>query len=171
MNSPFVNLFLSIRQQIIDNVPDIVYVDQDFGQLNGNKAGMRPAVNFPCILIDFEDFNYKNLSNNVQTVFGIVVLKLGFAPHSPSMQTTPDAYLKKAINFYDLEYSINEILQGWFAGDAFGSLYRENVITQKRNDTIRVREIRYSIAFEDYSTQYKAKMQNVLAEITEEIVL
>ena len=172
MNSPFANLFLAIRKQIIDNVTSIVHIDQDLGQLSGKNAAMRPPVNFPCVLIDFEDFNFTNLANNVQASVGTVVLKLCFAPYSNSTQATPKTYLNNAISFYDIEYTLHLAMQGWTpAGDEYGSLNRIKASTQKNTDIYRVREIRYNIAFDDYSTKPGLTNHAATLVITEEFVV
>jgi len=171
MNSPFANLFLAVQQHIQDTVPAIVYIDQDLGQLkNNDKPSFRPAVSWPCVLIDFDDFSFQNLSENVQTVEGTVVLKLGFAPFSSSGQATPTTYKEKAIEYYDIEWNLNKTMQGWTPGNDYGYLSRSTSITEKRNDAIRVREIRYRIAFEDYSAANVIQYVPAAAVIAPEIV-
>lgn len=150
MNSPFANIFLAIQQRIQAEVTDVAYINQDLGQLRTNT---RPPVSWPCVLIDFEDFDFGNLGENVQTAKGTIVLRLGFAAHSNSSQTTPTTYLQQAISYYDIEWLLHKAMQGWSPGTDFGSLARISAGTQKRSDTYRVRELRYSLAFEDYSTK------------------
>src|SRR3954470_4452030 len=150
MNSPFANIFMALQQRIHSQVPAVTYIDQDLGQL---KTTTRPPVSWPCVLIDFEDFTFGNMGDNVQTAKGTVVLRLGFAPFSNSAQFTPASYLQQAISYYDLEWTLHKALPGWSPSDDLGSLNRIATGTQKRNDNYRVRELRYSIAFEDYSTK------------------
>ena len=150
MNSPFANIFLALQQQIQTRVPVVTYIDQDLGQL---KSGVRLPVSWPCVLIDFEDFNYDNMGENVQVAKGTVVLRLGFAPYSNSSQATPSPYLQQAISYYDIEWDLHKIIQGWSPGDDYGHLMRISTLTQKRTDNYRVRELRYSLTFEDYSTK------------------
>src|SRR4051812_20122071 len=120
MNSPFANLFLALQKQIAKSYPDIAYIDQDLGQLN---AKSRPPVSWPCVLIDFEHFRFKDLSENVQTAKGTVVLRLGFAPHSNSSLKTPVDYKQQAISYYDLEWGLHKAIQGWSpSGNEYGSL-------------------------------------------------
>jgi hypothetical protein len=159
MNSPFANIFLSLQQHIKTELPEIRYIDQDLGQLNANT---RPPVSWPCVLIDLENFDFENLGENVQTAKGTIVLRLGFAPHSNSSQISPQTNIRQAINYYDLEWSLHKTIQGWAPGDDMGSLVRTSATTQQRNDQYRVREIRYSIAFGDYS----AKLQHAYAPAT-----
>lgn len=160
MNAPFANIFLALQQHIQDSVPAIVHTDQDLGQL---KSATRPSVSFPCALIDFEEFHFTDLSRNVQQAQGTVVVRLGFQPFSNSAGTAPDAYKEKAINYYDIEWALNKALQGWTPGDDFGALSRIKASTQPRTDNIRVRELRYSISFQDYSA--KQTLQEVPATI------
>lgn len=168
MNSPFAQIFLALQQHIATNAAAIKYTDQDLGQL---KPGSRPPVSWPCVLIDFEDFNFSDLGQNVQAATGVVVIRLGFQPISNSSQATPTAYLQQAIGYYDIEWALHTALQGWSPGDAFGRFCRVSAGTQKRNDSYRVREIRYSLAFEDYSTQYLPGMAHPAVVISDEIVL
>ena len=150
MNSPFANIFLALRQYIQDEVSGITYIDQDLGQL---KPATRPPVSWPCLLIDFEDFSFGNMGDNVQTAKGTVLFTLGFAPHSNTGTATPTQYVQQALGYYDLEWSLHLALQGWSPGDDYGQLIRTGAITRQRPDSYRVRELRYSLAFEDYSTK------------------
>lgn len=168
MNSPFANIFLSLQAHIQSTVTAIAYIDQDLGQL---KTSTRPPVSWPCVLIDFEDFDFENLSTNVQTATGTVKLLLGFAPYSNSSQATPIAYLQQAIGYYDLEWMLHKAIQGWAPGDCFGHLIRTSATTQKRSDSYRVRELRYSIAFEDYSTKLVQEYATPTLVVTNQMVL
>ena len=150
MNSPFANIFQAISTQVQAAVTSITYIDQDLGQL---RSGSRPSVSWPCLLIDFEDFTFDNLSTNVQAAKGTVVMRLGFAPYSGTSGVVPATYAATALAYYDIEYALHLALQGWRPGDEYGSLCRTAATTQRRTDSYRVREIRYSIAWEDYSTK------------------
>ena len=149
MNSPFATIYLAVQAQLKSAVSTLNYIDQDLGQLKNT----RPPVMWPCILIDFEDFRFEDVACNVQTATGIIVIRLGFAPFSNTNQVTPSGSVTQALGYYDIEWSVHQALQGWSPGAAFGHLNRLSVTTQKRADNYRVREIRYSIAFEDYSTK------------------
>ena len=173
MKSPFANLFLAIRQNLIDKVPSVAHIDQNLGQLSGSigmRGNTKPSVNFPCVLIDFEDFSFSCLSENVQTAKGTIVLQLAFAPYSNSSQATPKENVAMAIKFYDIEFQMHKAFQDWSPGDIYGSCNRISTTTQKRQDGYRVREIRYSIAFDDYSTKAITNMAGVSLVLTEEVV-
>ncbi len=167
MNSSFANLFVALQQQIHSKVPTIVTIDQDLGQF---KSTIRPAVSFPCVLIDFEDFKFENLSNNVQTAEGIIVFKLCFEVKSNSSFSTPNSFVEQAIGFYDLEWLLHKALQNYNAGNSYGNLCRTTALTQNRTDNYRIREIRYSITFDDYSTKNELTLKTVSLGIVDEIV-
>ena len=168
MNSRFANIFLAIQQHIQSTVAAISYIDQDLGQLKNN---VRPPVSWPCVLVDFEDFAFENMGENVQIAKGTLVLRLGFAPYSNSSQVTPAPYLQQAIGYYDLEWSLHLAMQGWSPGDDFGSLIRTSATTQKRTDNYRIRELRYSISFEDYSTKNQLTMAPAVIIVNDQITV
>ena len=168
LQSPFTAIFMAIRQRIQDEGYAAVYIDQDLGQLRNN---VRPPVSWPCLLIDFEDFKFENLGENVQTAKGTVVFQLGFAPYSNSTQATPTTYVEQAMKYYDYEFILHEMMQGWSPTETSGSLIRTSVVTQKRKDHYRVRELRYSLAFEDYSTKPGQLTNPATLVLTDEIVL
>lgn len=147
MNAPFAIIFLALQSRIAGQVPAIKYIDQDIGQLKQP----RPPVSWPCVLLDFEDFTCTNLAGNVQVATGTIVLRLGFAPWSGTAQYTPGTSAAQALGYYELEWALHKTLQGWHPGPEFGALTRTATTTQKRTDSYRVREIRYTLSFEDYS--------------------
>ena len=166
MNSPFANIFLALQDRIQKNVPGIVHTDQELGQLKN----ARPSVAWPCVLIDFEDFSFDDLSEHVQTARGTVVLRLGFAPYGASSSATPSKNTQQALAYYDIEWAMHRVIHGWSPIDDAGSLCRTSVTTQKRTDNYRVREIRYSLAFEDYSTKRSLQLAPAEVVVTEEIL-
>ena len=168
MNSPFASIFLALQSYVQASVPAIKYIDQDLGQL---RSGSKPPVSWPCVLVDFEEFTFGNMGDNVQTATGVVVLRPGCAPYSNSSQATPAGYLQQAISYYDLEWALHKAIQGWAPGDDFGHMVRISAATQKRSDNYRVRELRYSIAFEDYSTKPVQAYATPMLSVTDQILL
>ncbi|NDC41506.1 MAG: hypothetical protein EBZ77_08150 [Chitinophagia bacterium] len=154
MDSIFAQLFGALKQHIAAHVAGIRYIDQDLGQLKLDK----PPVSWPCVLIDLEQMNYTPLGNNVQTGEGIVVLRLGLMAHSAASQLAPVLPTARAVKFYELEWALNQAIHGWNPLPQTGRLCRISAATQKRNDNCRVRELRYSIAIEDFSTKWKQTM-------------
>lgn len=157
MNSPFANLFEALQTRIKAQVPAIRWIDQDMGQLE--HYAERPAVAWPCVLIDFDGWNFENMGQNCQTAEGDLIIRLAFPPFSHSNNLSP--VKDKALIFYEHEFNLHKALQGWEpvispppggAGGGFSPMTRISADTEKRDDPIRVRVIRYRLAFEDYST-------------------
>ncbi|MES2701817.1 MAG: hypothetical protein V4649_04215 [Bacteroidota bacterium] len=167
MKSPFAKLFLEVQEQIKREVPAVAHIDQDLGQLSRS----RPPVSWPCVLVDFENFRFKNLGENVQTAKGTVVLRLAFAPHSNTTAATPAPYKEQALSYYDIEWHLHKALHGWTPGDEYGSMVRTSAITQDRADSYRVRELRYKIAFDDYSTKRELLYTRAAIVVQNEIEL
>jgi hypothetical protein len=186
MNSPIANLFLSLRNTLSaltdsDGNKYFSYVNQDFGQLarNGNS---RPPIAFPGILIDVSDTQYRARSSNAQNGVVTVVLRIVFPPLSTSAAGAPETYAEKALYYYELEQLVYTTLQGSSPAftdgsgadllkNLFGSFNRVQVRTQDRKDDLRVRELMFSIALDDYSATPGHTQHPATFALTGEIML
>lgn len=149
MNSPFSLLLQQLQQRISSTVTDIAYIDQDLGQIDHYGPG-RPAVLWPCLLIDFTDTSFENMGNNAQTATCNVLLRLAFNPYSSSTSGTPTNYQQQALQYYETEWALYNALEGW-RPTGFSTLSRTQAYTEKRDDRLRVRVQSFSLAFEDHS--------------------
>ena len=153
MNTPFHTLFLAIQQQLQHEVPALSHIAHDVGQL-AEKG--RPPVSWPCALIDFEEFTFSQLAENVQQATGTIVIRLGFSVCSSTAHRAPTEVKQAAMAGYDTEWQVHRALQGWHPDAHFaGALQRTSARTQRRTDGYRVREVRYRLSFDDYSTRYQ----------------
>lgn len=150
MLSPFGILLTALEDYIAGAVPEIKWVDQDFGQLEYYKEGMRPAVVFPCVLIDFTGWVFEDAGPKVQTGTGGVDIRIAHAPFTNSSQVTPADQRALALNCYELEKKLYQALH-WWRVDPFQKLLRSHTDTEKREDTIRVRVMRFTTGFKDTS--------------------
>lgn len=167
MTSPFARLFLALQERIAQQVPEIKHIAQDMGQLS---AKSRPPVSWPCVLIDFDDFRFDNLSENVQVAKGTIILRLGFNPHSPTGKDTPTDYREAALAYYDIEWNLHKAIHGWSPeGEEYGHLVRTSATTQRRQDGYRVRELTYSICFDDYSAKSGVHFEPVTLVVNEQM--
>jgi hypothetical protein len=187
MISPIANLFLSL-QYTISNLADgsgnnyFKFVDQELGQLDNQKPGSQPPVLFPCVLIDIDDLHYKSIATNSQMATGKVILRLGFPPYSAGSAATPAEYKQKSLYYYELEQILHLTLQGQppillddsetdILVNIFGKFNRLSAKTEHRKDTLRVREITYEIAYDDYSTEPGKQTLPAALYLTEELEL
>lgn len=166
LDSPFSQLYLSLQKRILEQVPEIKYVALDIGQLDWYE--IRPAVSWPCILIDFTEAAFSNLSQNVQWVDGAVLFRMGFSPFSNANSLVPDISMAKALEFFEIENKVYKALQGWTPViliddepvEIAQPLSRINAVTEKRSDPFRVRKMIMLTGGEDASAQENNEMVN-----------
>ena len=174
--SYFGQLFLALSNHIKTNVPEIKWIDQDFGQLE--QFEYRPTVNFPCVLIDFPMAQYSQLSELSQLGDVTVQLRMGFAPFSHSHAAAPTNVREQALEYYQIEQKVFEAVQG-FATEYTQPLIRINAGTEQRLSSsdqadsigLRVRVMNFSTQFEDNSKLPQYTKQEVDLEIEQEIQL
>lgn len=149
--SPFANL---LQQLIIKlkTVSVLRYISQDLGQLE--NYNIRPAVSWPCCLIDIDEGNGDDIQNDkTQMVAGFITLRIGLVKYTDVTNLTPDAFIENGLQYFEVEQAIHEAIHGWAPPiDGFERLLRRNFGTEKRDDDIRVRVVRYAITFKDIST-------------------
>jgi hypothetical protein len=142
-------MFTEIMARLEAEVPEVRYINQDLGQLENYTD--RPAVSFPCILIDFEDFDFSDMAENTQMGEGTILIKVAMNPFSDSSSLTEQAVRVKALNYNEICWKAHKALQGW-QGESFGALMRTADKKVPREDALRVRETLYSCVFQDYTT-------------------
>jgi hypothetical protein len=152
MNNFFGTVYLEIADRLKAEVPELRWIDQDFGQLEHFEY--KPGVSFPCALIDFIGADYDALATGSQFGNVTVQVRLGFAPFSSSQQNAPTDVKEKALAYYDIEQKIVNALHNW-PSSISQVLVRKNIFTEHReNDQIglRVRVLSFTTAYEDYSS-------------------
>lgn len=143
-------LLVALKARIQQTVPEILLVEQDWRQID--KNGSTPAIAWPCVLIDFTPSYFGDESEMGQWGDITVQLRLALPP-----VTAPATVSAQAIAGYEIEAKLSKALQGWQPADADGNaigqpLTRLQVITEDRNDDIRVRVVYFTATIEDTST-------------------
>ena len=83
------DIFVSLCDRLEKEVPSLRWIDEDLGQLNvGNST--RPAVDFPCCLIDIEYSGCRDLTDLCQLVDLKITLKLAFPYQGESYNKAPE---------------------------------------------------------------------------------
>lgn len=147
MESFYSLMLVALQQRIEDKVPEIRYIDQDFGQLDFYKD--RPAVALPCLLVDFTNTTYDTLSQQEQLGKVMIQCRLGFQPFSNSNNLTPSQFKEKALAYYELERKVFLALQNWAPDEMCQPLVRLNEGSEKREDPLRVRIMMFDTTFQD----------------------
>jgi len=149
LQSPQANLFQNLIDRLALKVPAIRFIEQDLGQLENYQ--MRPAVSWPCCMIDIEEFNYSDLQNfHNQLAEGIVSLRIGLVKYTDSNNLTPTVTRENALQYYEIEQQVFTALHGWNP-PGFSKLLRRASGTEKRDDDIRVRVLKFATSFTDSS--------------------
>lgn len=150
-NSPFANLYLKVMARLLEQVPELRYIDQDMGQLEHYE--IRPAVSFPCALIEVDEFDFSEVGSQLRQIGeGFVIIRLGTPAFSPANNLAPAAVREKALDYYNVEEKIYQALHGWNA-DGFSKLLRRKSKREERNDTIKVRVMVFATSFDDDTAQ------------------
>lgn len=151
VQSFFAQLLLLIQEKFANDVPEVRWVDQDFGQLENYEE--RPAVLWPCVLVDFTTTSYDQMTNKEQLGLPTIQFRIGFNPYSNTSSSTPVPYREKALEYYELEDKIYQKFQGWDAGGLMQPITRTIGGTEKREDAIRVRLMNFTTMFTDKSAK------------------
>lgn len=147
MNSADAKLFEAILKRIQEQVPEVRYINQDLGQLENYE--IRPAVSWPCVLLDFDDFDFSDAGNDlVQVGEGFVQVRVGLVQYSQSDNLVPDNIRANSLKYFDVADRINKALHGW-APEGCSRLLRRKSVTEKRDDDIRVKILRYAVSYKE----------------------
>lgn len=150
LQSFFAQLFIALQERIKTAVPEIRWIDQDLGQLEYYEQ--RPAVSFPCVLIDFNSTTFDQESQLVQWGNVSIELRLAFPPFSSANNVAPAATKENALKYYELEQKLFVALHGWQPDSGICQpLTRISAATEKREDPFRVRSLMFTTAYEDDS--------------------
>lgn len=148
----FAQMFLELQARITEMVPEIRFVEQDFGQLESPDDMGRYPVSWPCVLIDFPDTKYSDLSNNVQEADDVMInLRLGFPAFSYTSSLQPVHIREQGLKFLEIENRIYQQLHSWAPDELCQPLARRFALTEKREDLLRVRVIGFTTRFEDHN--------------------
>jgi len=147
------DLFLEIQEHIQRHVPEVTWIDQDLGQLEHYDT--RPAVSFPCVLIDFD--TVQNQMEGGLSVWSTITIqiRLAFSPFSSANSIAPDISKENALAFYDIEQKLFKFLHGWMPLDDTDQSPKTQPFTwiqsnsERRTDPIRVRVMLFNTATED----------------------
>ena len=156
MDSFFANFYLDLCERIRAAVPEVKWIEQDFGQDVFDK--WRPNVGFPAVLIDFPTAQYSGESGLSQFGEVSVSLRLLVAPFSQSYENAPLEVKKEALKYFEIEQQLVDALHGWTPSPverAGGEVYcqplvRSSITSNNRNDIgLRIRNLSFTTAYEE----------------------
>ncbi len=139
---PITALLLSVQTQLGECVPELAYIDKDWGQLSYEV----PSVKWPCALLDVENVNYTQEGGGRQmadTQLTITVANMRLTPASLAAPNWEDAY-----RIIGLLGKIHRSLHHFSAGD-YAPLFRTNLKKVVVNSSYECYRLIYQTAFED----------------------
>lgn len=149
VESPFGKLFLALQDHIKNEVPEVVYIEQDLGQLGTDDP--RKYMSFPGVLIDFPNTAFSNLQGKNQLGLPVISISLVFDNYSQTWQDAPLDVRKTGLKYLEVEQKLFMAVQSW-ESDFCEALNRTAATGHNRNDVgLRVRELTFTSEFEDYS--------------------
>lgn len=149
VESPFGKIFLELQERIKAEVPEVIYIEQDLGQLGTDDP--RKYMSFPGVLIDFPSTPFSNLQGKNQLGTPVVSVTLVFDNYSQTWQDAPLDIRKTGLKYLEVEQRLFIAVQSW-ESDFCQALNRTAATGHNRNDVgLRVRELTFTSAFEDYS--------------------
>ena len=149
MNSFFANFYLDLCERIRTAVPDVKWIEQDFGQDIFDK--WRPNVAFPAVLVDFPSARYSAEGGLSQFCEVSVSIRLLVAPFSQSYDAAPLKVKKEALQYFEIEQQLVEALHGWTPDDGYCQpMVRSSITSNNRNDIgLRIRNLSFTTAYEE----------------------
>lgn len=124
-------------------------IDLDIGQLEFYEN--RPAVSFPCALIQISIPRIVTLANNIQQCTAQIGIRVAFDLIGSTAKHTPSAIREKSLEYFDLIGAIYKAFQGKL-GTGIGKFDRASVVEEKRPDGLKVVEIVFNTVFIDKSS-------------------
>lgn len=149
-------LYNTILERIKAQITEIKFIDFEMGQLESLSQNERPAVVFPCALIDIDYPNCENKDEDetIQMVTARVSIKMAFEvqPQTDSLAAT----LKRTagLAFLDTVEKVYKNFQGYSTND-FESFTRKSQSPDKRFDGsgIKVYDLVFETSFLDTSAE------------------
>lgn len=145
---------LKAIQNKISEIPQIKYVDEDWGQLN--LYGLDVPVKFPCALFDIKDGGFENMGNDrrqtpSQRQLGRFTLDLavGNLKLTNTSGRAPQSQKSKAWEIHTLIKLVHEKLQGFSPRADCSKLIRMSAQRIRRDDGVQEYHILYGFEITD----------------------
>lgn len=132
---------------LIAEVPQIKWVDMDFGQVD--NFDIRPAVAFPCALIGIDFPQITDLGQKKQKPQVVINIKMGFNYSGETAHATPEQVRERALAYYGIVKAVYKKLQGERIGTS--TLKRRQQLETARPDRIKIIEMPFATEFVDES--------------------
>ena len=137
-------------QDILTTIPGLLYVDEDWGQLDDYSPN--PPTQFPLVLIDIGNLQFSDIGKdrsatpqNRQMATGTIVLSIANLKLTNTSARAPQPQKDKAWAIWDIVASVHEKVHGVVVGGSAGAMMRTVMRKVKRDDGIQEYEVTYTI--------------------------
>jgi hypothetical protein len=141
-------LYEAIVTRLTEEVPALKMIDFEMGQLDALAIDERPAVKFPCALLDISYPQCEDESQHTQLVTAHVNVKLAFECPLPTDSLAPSARRAASLAIFDGVDNVYKFLQG-FESDEFSSFSRKSQSPDNRYAGIKIINMLFETTFED----------------------
>ncbi len=150
-------IITDIQNRLIAEVPELKYVDMDWGQLDYYNP--HPPVKFPCALIDTPNIQWSNVLNKAQLGVVTVAITIADLRLSNSSNAAPAIQKNKAMEIFDILQKIHIALHGWTAHQSYTGLMRQSNAIRRREDGVKLHQIIFTTEVKDNSAirQFETK--------------
>lgn len=139
-------IFIAVCDRLKTEVPQLRWIDAEEGQLN---TGERPAVAFPCCLIDISYPSCETHMGGRQKINAQIQLRVAFQAGGSTNAAAPKLVREHALSCMDTLDKIHEALQWWNGGNLFNPMRRLRGAPEKRADGLKVYKVIYETEFMD----------------------
>lgn len=139
------HLFIALCDQIEQCVPEVRWIDADEGQLN--VSGKRPAVAFPCVLIEMNYPQTTALQGGTEKIQAQFTLRVAFEGFGTTNSAAPEHVRERSLERLDILEKIHKAVQWWNYNRLINPMRRQRVTTERRQDGLKVYDMVYETTF------------------------
>ena len=143
-------LVLQNIQNILTTIPELIYVDEDWGQLDDYSPN--PPTQFPLVLIDIGSLQFSDIGKdrnavpeNRQMATGTIVLSIANLKLTNTSGRAPQTQKNAAWSIWDIIENVHKKIHGVVVGGTAGAMLRTNMRKVKRDDGIQEYEVTYTV--------------------------
>ena len=145
-------LFETVMTRLQEQIPEIKMTDFEMGQLEVLAMDQRPALVFPCALIDISYVKCDDQGGGVQIVQARVNVRLAFECPLPTDSRATSARREAALAIFDTVDKTYKYLQG-YGTDEFSPFSRKTQIPDNRFAGIKIINMAFETTFEDQTAE------------------
>lgn len=139
-------IVLAAMYRLHEVAPELRWIDIEEGQLYTPE---RPAVAWPCCLVDMSYDDCETLANGRQNITARVTLRVAFACQGATALAAPEPVRTQSLSRLDTLQRIHNGLQLWRAGTLTKPFKRRGVRPERSADGIKVYTMIYEFKLVD----------------------